>query len=90
MLIRLMVLALTFAASVTEALGDDFLILFTNVYVFDGVNEELIENANVFVVGLKDAIDQGLVKGPRVLPSGSRISQSSGRGLRESVRVIRF
>lgn len=32
------------------------------------------------VVGLKDAIDQGLVKGPRVLPSGAFISQTSGHG----------
>jgi hypothetical protein len=51
MSVRLIVLALAFAASTTEALGDDFPILFTNVNVFDGVNEELIENANVFVVG---------------------------------------
>ena len=163
MSVRLIVLALAFAASTTEALGDDFPILFTNVNVFDGVNEELIENANVFVVGnriaevsteplaaanariidgggrtlmpglidshvhlmindaphlsiyekpwpyvgaqavagaeamllrgfttvrdvggpvvgLKDAIDQGFVKGPRVLPSGAFISQTSGHG----------
>lgn len=32
------------------------------------------------VAGLKDAIDQGLVAGPRVLPSGPFISQTSGHG----------
>lgn len=32
------------------------------------------------VGGLKDAIDQGLVEGPRVLPSGAFISQTSGHG----------
>ncbi len=32
------------------------------------------------VAGLKEAIDQGLVEGPRVLPSGPFISQTSGHG----------
>ena len=32
------------------------------------------------VGGLKDAIDEGLVEGPRVLPSGPFISQTSGHG----------
>jgi imidazolonepropionase-like amidohydrolase len=32
------------------------------------------------VTGLKDAIDMGLVEGPRILPSGAFISQTSGHG----------
>ena len=32
------------------------------------------------VAGLKQAIDEGLVKGPRVLPTGAFISQTSGHG----------
>ena len=32
------------------------------------------------VAGLKDAIDMGLIEGPRVLPSGAFISQTSGHG----------
>jgi imidazolonepropionase-like amidohydrolase len=32
------------------------------------------------VVGLKEAIDMGLVEGPRVLPTGAFISQTSGHG----------
>jgi len=32
------------------------------------------------VGGLKDAIDEGLIEGPRVLPSGPFISQTSGHG----------
>jgi imidazolonepropionase-like amidohydrolase len=32
------------------------------------------------VSGLKDAIDMGLVEGPRILPSGPFISQTSGHG----------
>jgi imidazolonepropionase-like amidohydrolase len=32
------------------------------------------------VAGLKDAIDKGLVEGPRVLPTGAFISQTSGHG----------
>jgi imidazolonepropionase-like amidohydrolase len=32
------------------------------------------------VTGLKDAIDMGLVEGPRVLPSGAFITQTSGHG----------
>lgn len=41
---------LLFATS-SHAQENDFPILFTNVHVFDGVNEERIENANVLVVG---------------------------------------
>jgi imidazolonepropionase-like amidohydrolase len=157
------VLIVLFIAVPSLAQPEDFPILFTNVHVFDGVNEQRIENANVLiagnliaevateplvaanariidgggrtlmpglidshvhlmindaphlsiyekpwpyvgaqavagaeamllrgfttvrdvggpVVGLKDAIDQGLVKGPRVLPSGAFISQTSGHG----------
>jgi imidazolonepropionase-like amidohydrolase len=157
------VLIVLVIAARSMAQQEDFSILFTNVDVFDGVNEELIENANVLVVGnviaevsteplaaanakiidgggrtlmpglidshvhlmindaphlsiyekpwpyvsaqavagaeamllrgfttvrdvggpvvgLNDAIDQGLVKGPRVLPSGAFISQTSGHG----------
>ena len=32
------------------------------------------------VAGLKDAIDTGLVEGPRILPTGAFISQTSGHG----------
>ena len=157
------VLIVLVIAAPSMAQQEDFSIIFTNVNVFDGVNEELIENADVLVVGnviaevsteplaaanakiidgggrtlmpglidshvhlmindaphlsiyekpwpyvgaqavagaeamllrgfttvrdvggpvvgLKDAIDQGLVKGPRVLPSGAFISQTSGHG----------
>ena len=159
---RFALLALLVAAPVA-AQEADFPILFTNVHVFDGVNEERIENANVLVVdnliadvsaeplaaanariidgggrtlmpgiieahghlglpvppgrlmgdehwqyvaakstedakfyldhgwttvrdvggpviGLKKAIDEGAVPGPRVYPSGMFISQTSGHG----------
>jgi len=156
-------LLLVFVISSVNSQEQNTHILFTNVHVFDGVNEQRIENANVLVennliavvstepietadaliidgggrtlmpgltdshvhlmindaphisiyekpwpyvgaqavagaeamlmrgfttvrdvggpvVGLKDAIDQGLVKGPRILPSGAFISQTSGHG----------
>jgi imidazolonepropionase-like amidohydrolase len=159
---RFFVLSILFAGSSMAQQGDSP-ILFTNVHVFDGVNEQRIENANVLVVdnivtevsaepiavenarlidgdgrtlmpglidshvhlmvkdaphrsiyekpwsyvgaqavvsaeamllrgfttvrdiggpvaGLKGAIDQRLVKGPRVFPSGAFISQTSGHG----------
>ena len=159
---RLFSLALLISVP-TMAQGGDFPILFTNVHVFDGVNGERIENANVLVVdnlivevspeplaaanariidgggrtlmpgiieahghlglplppaklmgdehwqyiaakstedarfyldhgwttvrdvggpviGLKKAIDEGAISGPRVYPSGMFISQTSGHG----------
>lgn len=51
MLLQRLVLIVLFIAAPSMAQQEDFPILFTNVNVFDGVNEELIENANVFVVG---------------------------------------
>ena len=45
------VLILLVIAAPSMAQQEDFSIIFTNVNVFDGVNEELIENANVLVVG---------------------------------------
>ena len=77
MSVRLIVLALAFAASTTEALGDDFPILFTNVNVFDGVNEELIENANVFVVGNRIAE----VSTEPLAAANARIIDGGGRTL---------
>lgn len=47
---RLLLIAL-FVAAPALAQQEDFPILFTNVHVFDGVNEERIENANVLIVG---------------------------------------
>jgi imidazolonepropionase-like amidohydrolase len=35
------------------------------------------------VFGLKRAIDEGLVAGPRIFPSGAFISQTSGHGVVE-------
>lgn len=49
MLKRILIAALLCATSV-QARETDFPILFTNVNVFDGVSEALIENANVLVV----------------------------------------
>lgn len=51
MLLQRLVLIVLLIAAPSMAQQEDFPILFTNVNVFDGVNEELIENANVFVVG---------------------------------------
>ncbi len=44
-------LCLVWASVVVHAQDTTMPILFTNVHVFDGVNEERIENANVLVVG---------------------------------------
>ena len=46
-----LLLVLLLVAAPSMAQQDNFPILFTNVHVFDGVNEERIENANVLVVG---------------------------------------
>jgi len=68
--------------------------LFTNVNVLAGKSEKLMANANVLVEGnlIKQVsqeaidaagaavIDKGLIEGPRILPSGAFISQSSGHG----------
>ncbi|NOD91437.1 amidohydrolase family protein [Ruegeria sp. HKCCD4884] len=43
-------LCVCFFATFAGAQEEDFPILFTNVHVFDGVNEQRIENANVLVV----------------------------------------
>ena len=51
MLLQRLSIIVLFIAAPSMAQQEDFPILFTNVNVFDGVNEELIENANVFVVG---------------------------------------
>lgn len=154
---------LGFCASMVSAQGEAEKILFTNVHVFDGVNEQRIENANVLVegnliaevatsaiaaegatvidgggrtlmpglsdththiafgslnqaqflvgiegynyihstkdaeamlmrgftsirdmggntFGLKQAIDEGIVPGPRIYPAGGAISQTAGHG----------
>jgi imidazolonepropionase-like amidohydrolase len=156
-------LILAFGATSVAAQDEPFPVLFTNVNVFDGVSERLIENANVLVTGnmiaevsseplsvanaqivdgggrtlmpgfieahghiglpvpldqvteqvdwqylgvgaavnaefylmngwttvrdvggpaygIKKAIDEGLVAGPRIYPSGRLISQTSGHG----------
>src|SRR2546421_12399 len=53
-------------------------IVFRDVRVFDGQSGQLSEATDVTVVGIKQAIDQGLVPGPRIWPSGAMISQTSG------------
>ena len=65
---------LIIAASV-QAQDDDFPILFTNVNVFDGVNETLIENANVVVSGnLISAVSSEplAVANARIIDGGGR------------------
>lgn len=49
--VRFLVLALVLASSISVAQEEGFPILFTNVHVFDGINETRMENANVLVVG---------------------------------------
>jgi imidazolonepropionase-like amidohydrolase len=67
MLFALGMLALPAAAQ------DDGPILFTNVDVFDGVNETLIENANVVVTdNLITAVSSEAVAGGRVFDGGGR------------------
>ncbi|NIN62143.1 MAG: amidohydrolase family protein, partial [Gammaproteobacteria bacterium] len=51
MLLQRLSIIVLFIAAPSMAQQEDFPILFTNVHVFDGVNEERIENANVLVVG---------------------------------------
>lgn len=51
MLARALILAVLFAASTVSAKHDELPILFTNVHVFDGINDRRIENANVVVRG---------------------------------------
>ncbi len=49
---KILLVATVFSAVATSSFAQEesFPILFTNVHVFDGVNEERIENANVLVV----------------------------------------
>ncbi len=66
MMMRIL-MSFVFALATTMALAQDepAQTLFTNVNVFDGVNDELLENANVLVEGnlitlvSTDAIDAG-------------------------------
>ena len=51
MLLKRLVLIVLFIASPSMAQQENSAILFINVNVFVGVNEERIENANVLVVG---------------------------------------
>lgn len=70
------VLAATLVALTTSTAGaQDAPILFTNVNVFDGVNEQLIENANVVVTGnMITAVSKEplAVAGGRVIDGGGR------------------
>lgn len=50
-------------------------------------------DAGGICIGLKQAIDQKVVEGPRIYPSGSHISQTSGHGdndLAHSIRDIQY
>lgn len=63
---------LAIPATAQEADGP---ILFTNVNVFDGVHEKLIENANVVVTGnliTKVTTEPQMVAGGRVIDGGGR------------------
>jgi imidazolonepropionase-like amidohydrolase len=75
-IIQLLILAcvgLTFTAAAQDS--DPKVILFTNVNVFDGVNEKLIRNANVVVSGNKItavSTEPLAVAGGRVIDGGGR------------------
>ena len=61
--------------AIAQAQEESFPILFTNVNVFDGVNEDLIENANVVVTGnLITAVSEEplAVANARVIDGGGR------------------
>ena len=70
-------IALTSSAVAQKPNEPQFPILFTNVHVFDGVNEKRIENANVLVVGNKIA---QVSKEPLAVANG-RIIDGGGRTL---------
>ncbi|KUJ83207.1 hydrolase [Ruegeria marisrubri] len=73
--IRFAAVATTFGLAVSVAQAQDGPILFTNVNVFDGVNERLIENANVVVTdNLISAVSSEplVVAGGRVIDAGGR------------------
>ena len=75
--------------------------LFKNVNIFDGTSEDLLEGYDVVLVrdtggpgfGIKKAIDEGMIEGPRMYLSGATISQTSGHADRtqtlEELRPIR-
>lgn len=74
--IRSIVMSMFFAASTAPVIAEDALpVLITNVNVFDGVNEALIENANVVVTGnLITAVttEHMAVAGGTVIDGGGR------------------
>lgn len=48
-----------------------------------------VRDAGGVAVGLKKAIDQGVIEGPRIYPSGAHISQTSGHGDSEEIHQLR-
>jgi imidazolonepropionase-like amidohydrolase len=69
------ILALFFTGLAWAQDADPQVTLFTNVNVFDGVNEKLIENANVVVTGNKISAvstEPLAVAGGRVIDGGGR------------------
>lgn len=78
-LVALIFFVIALASSAVAQKPDEpqFPILFANVHVFDGVNEERIENANVLVIGNKIA---QVSKEPLAVANG-RIIDGGGRTL---------
>jgi len=75
MKIGIVALALALFSSITPAQEDAFPVLFTNVHVFNGIDEERIENANVLVVGnvIAEVSDEPLfAANARVIDGGGR------------------
>jgi imidazolonepropionase-like amidohydrolase len=77
MKLQRLVLIVLFIAAPSMAQQEDFPILFTNVHVFDGVNEERIENANVLIVG--NMIAQ--VSAEPISAANARVIDGGGRTL---------
>ena len=78
MLLRiLMVLGLTLFSALSSAQNEPAKILFTNVHVFDGVNETRLENANVLIVG--NVIAE--VSGEAISSADAEVIDGGGRTL---------
>ncbi|NJN05393.1 MAG: amidohydrolase family protein, partial [Rhodobacteraceae bacterium] len=73
--LQAVLVALCIAGPVWAQEADPHVTLFTNVNVFDGVNEKLIQNANVVVTGNKItavSTEPLAVAGGRVIDGGGR------------------
>ncbi len=77
MTFRFLTVFFLLVSAIAHGQENDFPILLTNVHVFDGVNEERIENANVLVVG--NLIAE--VSAEPLMAANARVIDGDGRTL---------